>query len=239
MPFKKINLLVGIASAGALLFSGCEFGNKSTTELHGYDTISGYYESLPQSVVFHAKIGSGAERNQSGTVNQMPDFMKAVMGNPTMLYFDDPIGGQGSIRAHSNATLGFPTLIDDKLGTFGVSTSGYADVSGCRFTEETIHTGRFSQSPTTKVISGLTVRGQIAVDFTAIYSFVGEDVDCDVLRGIFKTCYSDNVGCSTDPGSILYRGYVTKVFGALIGAGVMTEAEIPSTHSVGFRAIYE
>lgn len=239
MPFERSKSLFGIACAGVLSLTGCEFGNKNVTQLTGYDTISGYYASLPQTISFHARIGGGAERNQTGVVTQMPDFLKTVMGNPTMLYYDDPIQAYGSLRSHANTGVGFPTKINDRLATFGVSTSGYADVSGCRYLEETLHTGRFNQAATTSVIAGLTVRGNLALDYSATFSFVGDDVDCDAMRAIFKSCYSDNVNCSADPESIFSRAHVVKVFGSLVGSGIMTEAEISSARSVGYHATYE
>ncbi len=240
MPFKSLKTQITVSTlAGALTLTGCQFGNKNTTELKGYDTISGYYSSLPQSISFHAQIGAGPARDQNGLVNQMPDFMKSVMANPTMLYYDDPLNGIGSLRSHSNTGLGIPTKISDRLSTFGVSTSASAIVAGCKFLEETVHTGSFSQSSTTSVIAGLTVRGNIAIDYSITYSFVGQDVDCNPLRASMKSCYTDNAGCSTDPNSIFYRPFVTQVFAPLINAGVMTDTEIPSAVSVTYHAIYQ
>ena len=239
MPFRKSKVTLGFIALGALSLVGCEFGNKNTTELNGYDIISGYYETLPQTISFNAQIGTGPARTQAGTVSQMPDFMKTVMGNPAMLFYDEPIDGIGSIRSHANTQIGIPTRIQDRAGTFGVSTNGSVVVSGCRFREETIHSGRFSQNASTSTIAGLRVRGKISLDYSATYSLVGDDVDCDVMRAAFKSCYSDNVGCSSDPESIFSRGFIVKVFGSHIGAGIMTEAEILTARSVGYHATYE
>ena len=239
MPFENSKFYAGATILGALSLVGCQFGNKSTTELKGYDTISGYYATLPQTLSFQAQIGSGAVRNQSGLVNQMPDFIKTVMGNPAMLYYDDPISGIGSIRSHSNTGIGIPTKISDHLSMFGVSTSASATISGCKFLEETVHTGKFSQAQATSVISGFTVRGNISIDYSITYSLNGLDADCDPLRAAFKSCYIDNVGCSTDSNSILYRAFVTQVFAPLVNAGVMTDAEIGNARSVTYHATYE
>ncbi len=239
MPFVKSKILFGVVALGALSLSSCEFGNKNSTELTGYDTISGYYSSLPQTITFHAEIGTGPARNQNGLVNQMPDLMKTVMANPTMLYYDDPIHGIGSLRAHADTGNGIPTRISDHLNTFGVSTSASATIPGCIFTKETVHTGSFSQAAVTSVISGMTVRGSISLDFTMTYRFIGADIDCDPMRAAFKSCYVDATGCSTDTSSIFYRPFVQEIFSPLVNSGIMTDVEIGSAKVLTYRATYQ
>jgi hypothetical protein len=244
MPFKKEKLA---RCAGALVctlfcasaLSACEFGNKSTTTLTGYDTISGFYSSLPQSVSFRAKIGTEAERNVPSTVLHIPAFIKAVMANPTMLYFDDPIGGTGSLRSHLDSEVGFATRIQDKAGTFGLSNTAYAEVSGCRFQQDIVHSGTFSQSATTTVVSDVKVRGQMSIDYALTYSLIGDDADCDNMRAAFLSCYTNDIGCSTNTGSIFYKPFIQLVFDPLIEAGVMTVSEIGSARLVSYRVVYE
>ena len=239
MPFMKSNHRISVLGLGALALVGCEFGNKNATQLSGYDVISGYYSTLPQSISFHAQIGTGAARNASGTVTQMPAFMKALMGNPVMLFFDNPISGDGSLRAHIDTTIGIATKIQDRVGTFGYSDSASGISSGCKLQQDTVNSGSFSQAAATSVIAGLTVRGKLTLDYTISTTLIGDDVDCDAMRAVFKSCYIDNVGCSTDNRSIFYRAFITGVFGPLINAGVMTDAEIGSARMVSYHAIYQ
>jgi hypothetical protein len=239
MPFVKSKNLFGIIALSALWLSSCQFGNKNSTELTGYDTISGYYSSLPQTITFHAEIGTGPARDQIGLVNQMPALLKTVMANPTMLYYDDPINGIGSLRAHADTSNGIPTRISDHQGTFGVSTSASATIPGCIFKKDTLHTGKFTQAATTTVVNGMTVRGSISIDYTMTYTFVGADIDCDPLRANFKSCYIDGTGCSTDTGSIFYRPFVQEIFSPLVNSGIMTDAEIGSAKVLTYHATYE
>jgi hypothetical protein len=239
MPFEKTIRVLGATLVGALSLSSCQFGNKNTTELHGYDTISGYYSTLPQTITFHAEVGSGPARDQNGLVNQMPDFLKTVMANPAMLYYDDPLKSYGSIRAHSNTGLGIPTVISDHLSTYGASSSASVTVSGCKLEEDTTHTGKFSQAATTSTIAGLTVRGNLSMDYAITYSLIGQDVDCDAMRATFKSCYIDGTGCSTDPASIFYRAFVTQIFAPFVNVGIITDAEIGNVRSVTYRATYQ
>jgi hypothetical protein len=243
MAFGKTRFgvfLVGATALGIAL-SGCDarIGNHQTTTLTGYDVISGYYASLPQTISFHAQVGTGAARIVNGTVTQMPLYLKTVMGNPTMLYYDNPLTGVGTLRSHANTDVYVITKIQDSLGKFGASTSASATVSGCQFIEEITTSGGFTQAPTTSTVGGYTVRGNLSLDYSANYSLVGEDADCDAMRATFQSCYSNNVGCSTTEGTVFYRPYVEQVFGSLVDAGVITEAEISSTRSLGYHATYQ
>jgi hypothetical protein len=240
MPFKYLNTKILFLALGASALAGCQFGNRDVTTLTGYDTISGYYSSLPQSIAFHAEIGTGAPRDQPGLVNQMPDFIKTVMGNPVMLYFDDPIGGAASLRSHSDTTTGIGTMITSTTSTFGASSTAYADVSGCRFQQAITNSGKFSQSPTTSTIAGLNVRGKISLDYTITYSFIGDDIDCNAVRANFQSCFqTGTTGCSTDSASIFYPAFVKEVFGPFVNAGVMTDTEIGSTRGISYHAVYQ
>lgn len=223
----------------SLLFAGCEFGNKTKTTLTGYDTISGYYMSLPQSVTFQVLIGTTPPATKNGVVNDIPTFLKAVMANPTMLYFDDPVEGIGSIRSRLDTANGIPTYIDDKLGSFGASSTAASEIPGCRLTQEKTNFGTFTQLANTVLISGVKARGTLSLDFTLIYTLTGEDIDCNPMRARLKSCYVDGIDCSTDAGSIFYRPFVKETFDPYINVGLITADDIASFKSVGYRAVYE
>jgi len=222
----------------SLVLVGCKFGNKTKTTLTGYDTISGLYSSLPQTISFRVQIGAGAERTKNGLVSEMPDFLKKVMNNPTMLYFDDPVGGIGSLRAREDTSTGIPTYIQDKAGTFGASSSAGLELSGCRLYQTKVNSGTFTQLATTTTISGAEVRGTITVDFALEYTLTGDDIDCDPMRARFKTCYIDDVNCSSDASSIFYRPFVQETFDPYVNSGLMTPAEIGSFRTLGYSASY-
>jgi hypothetical protein len=232
----------GIRSAVAIsvvaLISGCQFGNRETTLLSGYDVISGYYSTLPQSIAFHAQIGTGTARDVNGLVNQIPDFLKSLMGDPVLLYYDSPTNGVGTIRANDNTDLFLATKIDDSAGTFGYSSTATQNISGCEFREEITTSGTFAQGSATPTVDGFPVRGNLGLDYSATYTLTGDDADCDALRASLQSCYSDGTGCSPNSGDALYGPYVEQVFGPIIGAGVMTESEISSARSVGYHAVY-
>ncbi|MBC7384741.1 MAG: hypothetical protein H7301_01100 [Cryobacterium sp.] len=228
--------------AASLAFSGCDlgkFGTKTTTELSGYDTISGYYTSLPQSVAFSATMKHEDPRNQNGTVNQIPDFLKSVMANPTLLYYDDPIKGLGSLRSHVDTANGIPTKIQDKTGTFGSSSSAYGEVTGCRLVQEKTNSGTFSQLADTVIVNKYKARGRLALDFELKYSLEGTDADCDPVRALFKSCYIDGTNCSSDSQSIFYRAFIQEIFDPFIHSGIMTEEEIGVFRDVRYEAKYE
>lgn len=239
MPLGKLKLSLGVAGASLLAASGCQFGNRTTTTLLGYDTISGYYASLPQTISFHAQIGTTAPRNQPGNVTQMPILMKTIMGNPTYLYFDDPINGYGSIRSHTNTGIGFPTLINAGENTFGASTSGSANIGGCEFREDIITSGKFADTATTSEIAGFTARGKISLDYSVSRTFTGEAVDCSALLTNLKKCYTDGVGCSSDDASVFFTNRVIDLFQPILDAGVATDAEITNAREIGYHATYE
>jgi hypothetical protein len=221
------------------LLSGCEFGNKSSTELAGFDTISGYYLTLPQSVAFKARIGDAAERTKNGLVAEIPDFLKLVLGNPTLLVFDDPIQGIGSIRSRQATDYGFYTRIDAKNSQFGASEELSATVSGCRFTKTVVTAGSYTQLASQQEISGVKARGSIAVDYQATYATEGDDADCGPMRAKFETCYVSGTGCVAESNSVYNRTLIQEMFDPLIHAGVMTSDEISDAKSVSFRAIYQ
>ncbi|MBS1961295.1 MAG: hypothetical protein JST04_03690 [Bdellovibrionales bacterium] len=239
MPFTKYKLGLAVAGAGLLAASGCQFGNRTSTTLLGYDTISGYYASLPQTISFHAQIGTTAPRNQTGNVTQMPLLMKTIMANPTMLYFDDPVNGFGSIRSHANTGIGVPTIIDNTKNSYGASTSGSADVGGCEFKEEIINSGKYADTATTSVVAGYTVRGKLSLDYSVSRTFTGEAVDCTTLLTNMKKCYTDGVGCSSDDASVFYTNRVIDTFQPILDAGVATDAEIVNARELGYHATYE
>lgn len=228
----------GIA-VSSLLFAGCEFGNKTKTTLTGYDVISGYYVSLPQSIRFEAQIGNTPLKTKNGVVNDIPDFLKAVMSNPTMLYFDDPVEGIGSIRSRLDTANGIPTYINDKLGNFGASSTAASEIPGCRLTQEKVNFGTFTQLASTVLVSGVKARGTLSLDFTLGYTLTGEDIDCNPMRAQFKSCYVDGIGCSTDSGSIFYRPFVKETFDPYINVGLITADDIASFKSIGYNAVYE
>jgi|GEM_PF-2691683 len=239
MPILNSKIRWGLFSLGALALVGCKFGNQSTTTLTGYDVISGYYSSLPQTITFHAQIGTGAARVVSGLVNQMPDFLKGLMGNPVMLYYDNPLTKDGSLRAHSNTGLGIPTKIVDSASTFGLSESAAGISSGCKIEQDTTNSGAFVQALRTSTIAGYSVRGTISFDYAITTTLIGDDIDCNALRASFKSCYVDNVGCSTATSSIFYRPFIVGIYGPLIDAGVMTTDEIGTASAVGYHAVYQ
>lgn len=240
LEFRKLRKIILCSSVlTALIFSGCEFGNKTKTTLTGYDTISGYYTSLPQAVSFRATLGTSAEIMKNGAVNDMPAFLKEVMANPTMLYFDDPIGGIGSIRSRVNTGTGIPTYIDDKLGSFGASSSASSEVPGCRLTQERENFGSFSQLANTVVIAGVKARGAISLDFTLKYTLTGEDIDCNPMRARFKSCYVEGTSCSSDAGSIFYRAFLQETFDPYINVGLITADDIGTFRSLSYHATYQ
>lgn len=220
------------------IFSGCDFGNKSKTELTGYDTISGYYISLPQAISFRAKVGAN-EISKNGTMTQMPDFLKLVMANPTLLYFDDPIEGIGSIRSRTSSGVGIPTRIEDKVGTFGVSVAAHAEVTGCTLVQEISNNGTFSQLAETVIVSNVKARGKIALTYSIDYRLVGEDADCNPLRARFQSCYTDGTNCATDAGSIFAYDFVTEMFDPAVHSGLIAPSDIGTIRTIGYTARYE
>jgi hypothetical protein len=221
------------------LLSGCEFGNKRSSELTGYDTISGYYLSLPQSIRFDAEVGNGAPRGKNGLVAEMPDLLKAIMASPTMLVLDDPIKGIGSLRSRENTGIGFLTMMDAKTGTYGASEELYATVGGCRFVKTLTTSGNFSQLLSQQQVAGVWARGKVSLNYDVTFETQGDDVDCAPLRAQFKNCYADGVGCSSDPQSVYYVGLIDEAFTPFIDAGLITIDEIATTKKVRYRAVYE
>lgn len=242
MQIQNKNIFRQLSVIGLVVFTipliGCEFGNKSRTVLTGYDTISGYYTSLPQTVSFRAKIGTEAQRTKAGTIGDMPAFLKKVMANPTLLYFDDPIGGIGSLRSRLDTMTGIPTYIQDKLGSFAASSAAASELSGCRLSQETINSGTFSQLASTLVISDVKVRGTISLDYTLTYTITGDDIDCDPMRARLRTCYIDGTDCSSDRDSIFYRPFVLETFDPYVNVGLITAAEIGSFRTLGYSGTY-
>ncbi len=219
--------------------SACEFGNKVKIEQSGYDLISGYYASLPQSIEFRAAIGTAPERTRNGTVAEMPDFLKVVMRNPTALNYVNPVKGVAAIQSRENPNAYFLTLVNDKAGTFGASTSGKAVLADCEFREEIVNSGSFSQLATTQEIAGVTARGKIALDYQLTYSLHGLESDCQAIRNDMHDCYVLGTNCSSDPNSIFSSDFVHSVFDPFVATGIMTGNEIVDFRSVTYRGKYE
>lgn len=241
-PVSKTAAALGTLIALVVIpsfLSGCEFGNKESTSLSGYDTISGYYLTLPQTISFNSEVVGSAPRQKDTPVSGMPDFMKTVMANPTVLAFDDPIKGLGSIRSRSNTNIGFYTLINANAGTLGASDEESATMNGCQFVKTVTTSGTFSQLLTQQQASGVWARGKLALDFDYQYETQGEDSECAAMRGIFKTCYVDGTGCSTDQNSVFYSGLVNEIFAPFIAAGMITTDEIATTKNLRYHARYE
>lgn len=237
ISFSSLSLILGFVIL-PITFSGCEFGNKSKTELTGYDTISGYYMSLPQAISYRAKVGTN-EIAKNGTMAQMPDFLKLVMANPTLLYFDDPIEGIGSIRSRTSSGVGIPTRIQDKSGTFGVSATANAVISGCNLTQEITNNGSFSELESTVTVSDVKVRGKIALTYSIDYRLVGDDADCNPVRARFQSCYTDGTNCSADAGSIFAYDFVTEMFDPAVHSALIAPSDIGTIRTIGYTARYE
>jgi hypothetical protein len=161
------------------------------------------------------------------------------MASPTMLVFDDPIKGIGSLRARENTGIGFLTMVDAKAGTFGASEELYATVGGCRFVKILTTSGGFSQLLSQQEVAGVWARGKISLNYDVTFETQGDDVDCAPLRAQFKSCYADGTGCSSDPQSVYYVGLIDEAFTPFVDAGVITIDEIATTKKVRYRAVYQ
>ncbi len=220
-----------------LTLCGCEFGNKSTVEQSGYDTLSGYYSALPQSIGFEATVASDT-RTRAGTINEIPGFLKLVLNNPTIVNFVDPIQGIGAIQSRQNPNAYIYTRIDAKTGRYGASTTGQAVVGGCEFRQTIVHNGTISQTPTSEM-GGVAVRGRIALDYELTYTTTGDETGCQALRDDQRDCYVSGTNCSEDPESIFNRDFLAEIFDPFVTSGQITAAEIADTRSLTYRARYE
>lgn len=236
--FTALGTLIGLIVLPTLL-SGCKFGNKDTTTLTGFDTISGYYLSLPQTISFDATLTTGSPRTHDGQVNEMPDLLKTVMANPTLLVFDDPIGGLGSIRSRQQTSTGFYTMIDSAAGTFGAADEVSATVSGCQFVKTVTTSGKFSQLMSQQQVAGVWARGKIALDYDVVFETLGEDSDCVTLRTNFMNCFVNGTGCSSDSGSVYYTGLIDEMFTPFVNSGLITGSEIATTKKLHYHAAYQ
>jgi hypothetical protein len=233
--FGVFTALVGAPT----LLSGCEFGNKRSQQLTGYDTTSGYYITQPQAIHFDAQVGNGALRSRDGLVAEMPEFLKRVMANPTLFYFDDPVQKLASFRSRENTNLGFFTLFDNFTKSFGASEEIYAVVGGCRYSKKLTTSGTIAPLPAEQLVSDVWARGKASLVYDVTFETEGDDIDCAPVRTAFQDCYVNDVGCSADPQSLFYFGIIDETFTPLINAGVMTANEIGTTKKTAYRAVYQ
>ncbi|RYZ72516.1 MAG: hypothetical protein EOP09_03115 [Proteobacteria bacterium] len=184
--FTMMSLLL----VSSLSFTACRVKNEQTTQLYGYDTLSGYYSTSLQTVQATVKLKGQTARVVTLPFTYAYSDIVEVMSDPVMFYFEDPIKGIASIRNASSTDKGFSIRADAQSMALSYSSASSVNVSGCKLTEEVLRNGNLTDGAGSR--NGYQTRGSMRLDYAMEYSWTAQTADCsDALANFFATCYAE------------------------------------------------
>ena len=223
---------------GAL--TGCRFGNnQTTTSTTGVDTISGYYETLPQSLSL--TVTTGTQTNTTSvTTNFMPASLSAVMTNPIAVVIQNPVNGQGLITNQSG-TNGYSIYVTGSNTSLAYSESATTQwMTNCTETDTAVRQGSYSQYQTgPKLVEGVNSLGRVSLNITDSFAWVG--TDCASLATTFNTCFVNQDTCwgTTAVDRENENTDLHSVFDPFINSGVMTVDQIKTVTGISYQVDYQ
>ncbi len=214
--------------------SGCRFGNKNETKYKGYDLLSGYYTTEPRTYSLRVQMeGEASPRTKNEVINKIPSTVSDVVKNPFMLYFDDPVAGNATIRNPVDSSIGFNVKLDADTGMFSYSGQGsMSSGTGCTLDQLIQKAGSIIQFPERKNINDYSVRGSGTIEYSVQHTFTGTAAICSNWLGDFQTCFS-TTNCDESSTSLSHF-----LFDPFVDAGLMTAAEITKVRDIRWVATY-
>lgn len=216
-----------------VVLSGCRIGNRTSTKLSGYDLVSGYYATEPNSYTIAKKIGvNGSTQTQNTNIQNIPDALKNTFHNPMILQITDLDTGDAVMLNPTNTNLGFDIRVDTATKGISLSLIGEATVVGCKIEQTIIRTGSYNEQAAT--VNTFSTRGRVTLDYTTEYNWYGDASDCDPwLESAFYDCYMNSNQCT----DFSYE-FVRSVYDTFIQSGFMTTNEIKTARKVSYTARY-
>ncbi len=212
----------------ALSFSACRVKNEQSTQLYGYDTLSGQYATALQSVKATVKLKGDPEKVASIPFTYAYKEVVQVMSDPILFYFEDPIKGTASIRNVSSTDRGFSVNANAQSMAVFYSSAANVVVSGCRLTEDVTRQGGLNASPGTR--NGYQTRGFLRLDYGMEYSWTAATAttDCtEALTNFFSACYQDASVCAEADYALIHS-----ILDPFVLTGLLTVPEIEKLERV-------
>ena len=221
------------------LFTGCRFGNNIERPSNP-DTISGYYQTQPQTLQFCA-THTTTKCNEVIT-NQIPQLISQVMSNPVALVMQDLSTGDAVLVAPKGDGSALPVIVTPK-NTLELNRSTRSSVlwddRDCTFKIYVIEAGALTKESTPITVGGgLPLSGRVQLDVQILTAF---DAKCKASLDKMASCYQDKDTCggSTDADNKSLQGSVQDLFNPYIEAKVMQVSDIPYISATGYEVLYK
>ena len=222
------------------VLSGCRIGNNQvTTTTTGGDTISGYYETLPQSLSLSVTTGTQTT-TKSVTTNFMPSWLTTVMTDPLAIVIQNPVNGQGLItnQAGTNGFSIFVTGANTSLAYSENYTTPW--MTNCTENDSGVRQGSYTQYGTgAKQVAGVSSLGRVSMSITNTFGWTG--TDCPSLATIFYNCFlnQDNCWDTTAVDRENDNTGLHSIYDPFINSGVMTVDQIKTVTGLSYQVNYQ
>jgi hypothetical protein len=225
--------------------SGCRVGNNTVTTDNNPDKISGYYDTVPQSLMFCATPAGNTSCKNVAT-NLVPSMISAEMTQPTALIVQDLDTGDAVFTAPRGGKTALPIWVQpDK--TLYYANSSSEDIlwkdPACTSKLYLEEDGAIMAGPanpvagSTRATSG---RVQLRVRVTEIFQEIHPGA-CGSTLTLMSNCYQDVTQCGgADSGSNQQlQTQVQTMFNSYIQAGAISASDIPNLSNISYEVQYQ
>lgn len=225
-----------------IALTGCRIGNYVET-VPNPDTLSGYYETQPESLLFCA-TSAGTTRCKNATTARIPSLLSQVMSNPVRLVMFDLESGSAAFTPPGNDRIGLPTVAksDRTLDFFGsdsprmllndakCTTQLYLEEKGKLTTE-----GPFTTGSTFRMSGRMDAQFQVVQFFDA-----AKPGDCDASLATIRDCLNNVNLCggTTAAANTSLQSQFQSLFNEYFASGALTIAEVATLSNIAYVVQY-
>jgi len=242
MKLPILDFVFILAITGSTM-TACRVGNNVTQApaAPNPDTISGYYETQPQTLHFCVTI-NGESQCKPAAINLIPSALTSVFTDPVILLMDNLNTGSANFVDSDTATNALPIGVDGtklSLAGKGSSPSSFFGSQKCYSQLYVSEEGSFDQSQiSSRTINGHPMSGRIQLDVQVIESIEG---DCVGLLQSAGACALDALQCggattaenNSIQEEVLYR------FKPYLDSGAMTVNDIANVSMLAYEVTYQ
>lgn len=218
------SLLLGLLSTFYLFSTlSCQFkdkfGNSQKITLEGYDLISGYYTTQFKSLQMSASFQGFPSATTTLPESWLKPNWAMILGNPTLLYFDEPTKNIGTLRSSIDTTFGFELSIDPNAKKFSLNGVQEFYSGNCTWTYQLTGSGSFRDISSSPKMGDLQTRGSLNIVLKETHDWVGDAADCEAWLSNYKACFfGTNPGCTQDD-----QDFARSLFGTAFDAAILQE----------------
>lgn len=224
-----------LALLASWALSGCYFGNRTVNQPATGDSVSGYYETQPQTLQYFAS--APAEKRVDVATNQIPTDYSSIFTNPVLFEIQDSASGAAGIFPYptSSNSYGIGVTLGNAQA-FGTNQSAAGtlwDDPACTREDEEGIDGSYKKSsgPWTSNTPEIIKSGRVQFTLDYTISFIGS---CAASLQAMANCYNDATQCGSHSQSD-----VQSLFEPFITAGAMAATDIPNLTDLGYEMSYQ